>query len=229
MKMLTSKPYSQLGIFYVSTLITTLAQGHATPHPSTLLTTRAVTNTTKAGLAWPNGNSIDIEQYTSTGKVSWYVDIEFLECSSNIFHIQVLHVVTFPRNSQYRICPDVLGREVDRPMDVNGSENPSKFRTNHNGCFRDERVSRSLPNFRVFDYPKIHYRPDQNGQSNLTAQEGMDLWGTYMEPLHSMGYRLGSPAPSSAPSGKVWLQAFLAACGANCTVDFIALRESYAL
>lgn len=71
MKML----YFQLGIFYVPTLITTLA--HATPHPSTLLTTRAVTNTTKAGLAWPNGNLVDIEQYTSTGKVSWCVDIEF--------------------------------------------------------------------------------------------------------------------------------------------------------
>jgi hypothetical protein len=63
----------------------------------------------------------------------------------------------------------------------------------------------------------------------LTAQEGVDLWRTYVEPLHHMGYRLGSPATSSAPSGKVWLQDFLRVCGADCTVDFIALRESHTL
>lgn len=136
MTMLTSTLYFQLGIFYALTLITTPA--HATPHLSTLLTTRAVTNTSKAGLAWPNGNSVNIEQYTSTGKVSWCVNTEFLECKSNIFHIQVLYLVNFPRKSQYRICPYVLGREVHRPMDIDGSQSPSKFRTNHNGCFRDE-------------------------------------------------------------------------------------------
>jgi len=66
--------------------------------------------------------------------------------------------------------------------------------------------------------------PEHSGQSNLTAQEGVDLWKTYVEPLHAMGYRLGSPATSSAPSGKVWLRDFLTACGGNCTVDFIALH-----
>lgn len=52
------------------------------------------------------------------------------------------------------------------------------------------------------------------------------MWKTYLEPLRSRGIRLGSPAPSSAPSGKTWLQAFLAACAGGCTVDFIALRSS---
>ncbi|KAH9943114.1 glycosyl hydrolase catalytic core-domain-containing protein [Epithele typhae] len=33
---------------------------------------RAVTNTSKAGLPWPNGNADDINQYLSTGKVQWY-------------------------------------------------------------------------------------------------------------------------------------------------------------
>jgi hypothetical protein len=136
MNMLTSTLYFQLGIFYALTLITTPA--HATSHLSTLLTTRTVTNTSKAGLAWPNGNSVNIEQYTSTGKVSWCVDTEFPECRSNIFRIQVLHLVNFPRESQYRIYPYVLGREVHRPMDIDGFQNPSKFRTNHNGCFGDE-------------------------------------------------------------------------------------------
>ena len=32
---------------------------------------RAVTNTSKAGLPWPNGNADDISQYLQTGKVQW--------------------------------------------------------------------------------------------------------------------------------------------------------------
>ncbi|KAI0773870.1 glycosyl hydrolase catalytic core-domain-containing protein [Fomes fomentarius] len=33
---------------------------------------RVVTNTSKAGLPWPNGNYVDMGQYLSTGKVQWY-------------------------------------------------------------------------------------------------------------------------------------------------------------
>lgn len=53
------------------------------------------------------------------------------------------------------------------------------------------------------------------------------MWKTYLEPLRALGVRLGSPAPSSAPSGKTWLQDFLGACNGGCTVDFIALREHF--
>ncbi|KAJ7768289.1 glycosyl hydrolase catalytic core-domain-containing protein [Mycena metata] len=66
--------------------------------------------------------------------------------------------------------------------------------------------------------------PQETGQSNLTPQQGADLWTTYIEPLHAQGLRLGSPAPSSAPSGKTWIQDFLTACNGACTVDFIALH-----
>jgi len=66
--------------------------------------------------------------------------------------------------------------------------------------------------------------PQQGAQSNLTAQQGADLWKTYMQPLKAQGILLGSPAPSSAPSGKTWLQDFLTACNGGCTVDFIALH-----
>ncbi|KAF7369070.1 Glyco-hydro-cc domain-containing protein [Mycena venus] len=66
--------------------------------------------------------------------------------------------------------------------------------------------------------------PQETGQSNLTPQQGADMWKTYIEPLHSQGLRLGSPAPSSAPSGKTWIQDFLTACNGGCTVDFIALH-----
>jgi len=66
--------------------------------------------------------------------------------------------------------------------------------------------------------------PQETGQSNLTAQQGADMWKSYIEPLHAQGLRLGSPAPSSAPSGKTWIQDFLTACDGGCTVDFIALH-----
>ncbi|KAJ7497598.1 glycoside hydrolase [Mycena latifolia] len=66
--------------------------------------------------------------------------------------------------------------------------------------------------------------PQEPGQSNLTPQEGADMWKTYIEPLRAQGLRLGSPAPSSAPSGKTWIQDFLTACNGGCTVDFIALH-----
>ncbi|RDB16884.1 Alkali-sensitive linkage protein 1 [Hypsizygus marmoreus] len=66
--------------------------------------------------------------------------------------------------------------------------------------------------------------PQERGQSNLTPEEGAEMWKAYLEPLRAQGVRLGSPAPSSAPSSKTWLQAFLAACAGGCTVDFIALH-----
>ena len=38
---------------------------------------RAQNNSTKAGLAWPNGRYDDARQFTKTGKVSWYVSMLF--------------------------------------------------------------------------------------------------------------------------------------------------------
>ncbi|KAL4259396.1 Alkali-sensitive linkage protein [Pleurotus pulmonarius] len=66
--------------------------------------------------------------------------------------------------------------------------------------------------------------PQQTGQSNISPEDGAQLWKAYLQPLKDRGIRLGSPAPSSAPSGKTWLQAFLGVCGPDCTVDFIALH-----
>ncbi|KAJ7130848.1 glycosyl hydrolase catalytic core-domain-containing protein [Mycena crocata] len=66
--------------------------------------------------------------------------------------------------------------------------------------------------------------PQEKGQSNVTPQEGADMWRTYIEPFHAQGLCLGSPAPSSAPSGKSWIQDFLTACNGGCSIDFIALH-----
>jgi hypothetical protein len=66
--------------------------------------------------------------------------------------------------------------------------------------------------------------PQETGQSSLTPDQGAQMWKTYLEPLRAKGVRLGSPAPSSAPSGLTWLQDFLSSCAGGCTVDFIALH-----
>lgn len=73
------------------------------------------------------------------------------------------------------------------------------------------------------------FRPQQSGQANMTPEQGASLWRTYLEPLKSQSIRLGSPAPSSAPSGKAWLQDWLGACAGGCNPDFIALRASLTL
>ena len=73
------------------------------------------------------------------------------------------------------------------------------------------------------------HRPELATQANLTVQEGVDLWKTYVEPLRASGYRLGSPGPSSSPAGKVWLQDFIEACNGECTIDFISTRKELIL
>lgn len=66
--------------------------------------------------------------------------------------------------------------------------------------------------------------PQQNDQSNISASDAAALWKDQIEPLKSQGIRLGSPAPSSAPSGRQWLLDWLNACQGGCTVDFVALH-----
>jgi len=58
----------------MNTLLTTVTMLFlGTVACQTNLGKRAVSNTSKAGLAWPNADRVDIRQYESTGKVSWYV------------------------------------------------------------------------------------------------------------------------------------------------------------
>ncbi|KAG8815742.1 hypothetical protein FRC19_000836, partial [Serendipita sp. 401] len=65
--------------------------------------------------------------------------------------------------------------------------------------------------------------PQERGQSNMTPQDAKTLWIDNLLPLKTQyGVRLGSPATSSAPSGKNWTQQFLQVCGTDCSVDFIA-------
>ncbi|KAL0066901.1 hypothetical protein AAF712_006096 [Marasmius tenuissimus] len=66
--------------------------------------------------------------------------------------------------------------------------------------------------------------PELSGQSNLSPEQAVRLWKTFVRPLNKGGVRLGSPGISSAPSGKIWLQKFFSLCGADCGVDFVAVH-----
>ncbi|KAJ8518600.1 hypothetical protein ONZ45_g4354 [Pleurotus djamor] len=142
--------------------------------------------TSKAGLAWPNGNSVDIRQYTRSGKVSWYyswsswptrTDLEFVPMLWGPSHV------------------DEFARSIDRTI-------------------RNNRVTSVLG----------MNEPQQAGQANISPEDGTALWLAHLEPLYARGIRLGSPAPSSAPSGKTWITSFLEVCAGRCTVDFIVLH-----
>ena len=58
--------------------------------------------------------------------------------------------------------------------------------------------------------------PQETSQSNLSPQDGAALWKQHVEPLKAQGILLGSPAPSSAPSGKTWISQWLDACDGGC-------------
>ncbi|KAG6909798.1 hypothetical protein DXG01_015291 [Tephrocybe rancida] len=69
----------------------------------------------------------------------------------------------------------------------------------------------------------ISRRPNEAGQSSLSAAAAASLWLQYIQPLKSKGYKLISPAVSNAPSGITWLKDFFTFCG-GCTVDSVALH-----
>ncbi|KAF9467395.1 glycosyl hydrolase catalytic core-domain-containing protein [Collybia nuda] len=147
---------------------------------------RGVANTSKTGLAWPNGDSVDLGQYRTTGKVSWY----------------------------YTWSPFSIDTDLEFVAMLWGQKSVDQFSSTINDTIAKRGVKAILG----------MNEPQEPGQSNLTAEQGAEMWKAYLEPLRSQGIRLGSPAPSSAPSGKIWLQDFLVACAGACTVDFIALH-----
>ncbi|KDQ64748.1 glycoside hydrolase family 128 protein [Jaapia argillacea MUCL 33604] len=65
--------------------------------------------------------------------------------------------------------------------------------------------------------------PDQSGQSNMSPQHAADVWKQYIQPLANKGYKLISPACTSAPDSKGWMQQFFAAC-TGCTFDGLAIH-----
>ncbi|KAK0476835.1 glycoside hydrolase [Armillaria novae-zelandiae] len=165
-----------------------------------------VTYSSKAGLAW-GGNSDEMVQFTSTGKVSWYYtwSPKSYVSNANIEFVPMLWGGRQTNEFSSSINNTVAGGGITAVLGMNE-------------CVLSLKIS-----FHGVD--ALLFRPQEIQQSNLTPSEGADMWKTYIEPLHSQfeGVRLGSPAPSGAPSGKTWLEQFLTECD-GCTIDFIALH-----
>lgn len=68
----------------------------------------AVSNSSKAGLAWPNGNWDNIEQYITTGRVSWYV-LLCLSTHAELTPVKVLHMESKLDQLRPRVCAHALG------------------------------------------------------------------------------------------------------------------------
>ena len=62
------------------------------------------------------------------------------------------------------------------------------------------------------------------GGSAIPAETAAETWQREIEPLKKMGVKLGAPAVTGAPSGKVWLQNFFNACNGKCNADFIPVH-----
>jgi hypothetical protein len=65
--------------------------------------------------------------------------------------------------------------------------------------------------------------PDHAGQSAMSPGSCVSLWQANIQPLKARGYTLISPAVTSAPSGKAWMQEFMNACQ-GCTIDAMAVH-----
>ncbi|VDB96641.1 unnamed protein product [Peniophora sp. CBMAI 1063] len=144
--------------------------------------------TSKAGLAWPDGPYVDMNQYTSTGRVSWYYTWNpSPDDSATVEFVPMLWGTSQLDQWSSTINQTIEGKKVANVLGFNEPENPA--------------------------------------QSNMTAQEGADLWRQYIEPLKtSHGVRLGTPAPDGDEAGKTWLQDWLTSCNGGCTPDFLALH-----
>lgn len=67
--------------------------------------------------------------------------------------------------------------------------------------------------------------PDNAGQSNLSVEQAIQLWKQHVLPAKKkFGFKLGSPAMTSSPAGKKWLQEFFHALGGHDEVDFVVLH-----
>ncbi|KAI0721819.1 glycosyl hydrolase catalytic core-domain-containing protein [Cerioporus squamosus] len=121
-------PYRIAALLLFLTLFPRRAVAHAIPPDTQPRHARAVLNTSKAGLPWPNGNNIDVGQYLSTGKVqcpaNLPADLEFVPMlwgerqvsqwdstiNETIQSLKVTHVLGFNE-------PEIAGQANMSPSD----------------------------------------------------------------------------------------------------------------
>lgn len=65
--------------------------------------------------------------------------------------------------------------------------------------------------------------PNQAGQSNMDPQHGCDLWHQHIQPKAAQGFKLITPATSSAPNGLTWVQNFMKCC-TDCTFHGVGVH-----
>lgn len=65
--------------------------------------------------------------------------------------------------------------------------------------------------------------PNEPSQSNMSPQDGAQLWQQYINPLKDQGYYLVSPACTNDQAGLDWMASFFEAC-TGCQVDAIAFH-----
>ncbi|KAL8779863.1 MAG: hypothetical protein Q9213_006733 [Squamulea squamosa] len=88
-------------------------------------------------------------------------------------------------------------------------------------------VTSQIENGANISYVLAFNEPDGGGAtggSAIPADTAAATWQREIEPLKKLGVKLGAPAVTGAPSGKVWLQNFFNACKGNCSADFIPVH-----
>ncbi|KAJ9606641.1 hypothetical protein H2200_008649 [Cladophialophora chaetospira] len=65
--------------------------------------------------------------------------------------------------------------------------------------------------------------PEMVSESNMPVGTAIALWKQYVEPAKGkFHFHLGSPAMTSSPQGKAWLQSFWRECGSS--IDFVVVH-----
>ncbi|KAJ9114272.1 hypothetical protein QFC22_005724 [Naganishia vaughanmartiniae] len=65
--------------------------------------------------------------------------------------------------------------------------------------------------------------PNEISQSNVSPQDAVQYWKTYMTPMQAKGFKLGMAAVTNAPSGLEWIQQFIKLCP-ECHFDYIPVH-----
>lgn len=66
--------------------------------------------------------------------------------------------------------------------------------------------------------------PEIPGQSNMDPGSAVALWNQNIRPMKAKGAMLISPATTSDPGGKKWMQQFFQICGGTCDADVFAVH-----
>jgi hypothetical protein len=169
----------------------------------------------KAGLAWPNSVWVPMAGFTNgNSTIDWLVSSK--------------PVITMLISRYYNWAPDPVIPNTRNPLySVPFDFVPMLWAPN--STYLEpflEAVANNFSDVNLTPQRDIlaFNEPNQVGQADCTPQEAAQVWAQHLEPLKTQGYRLGSPAVTSAPDGMDWMQEWLRACNGSCNPDFIAVH-----